>query len=337
MSRDAILSMADRFPYSSLSLTQEPTGFSVNGGVVEMEDRIIIQLSSKRVVVVDIQSRQLLRVNEDDLSGVLHDQILNISDEGDRWEGDVMRNRRGVNGFTTLPYGWGIQYGEDNNREYEGFRIGGQNVCYGRLYYRDLDFIQYEGEWCDGMRWGKGIFYDRNGKKVYEGEWINDEKTSRAVHISLENLVPVQFHNNIEKLTIGKDCCNDRNWVALDLHEVRLLQTLVIGNNCFNHVSEVKVIGLKHLITVHIGENCFTERPNSVGEDPNHHFFLKDCPSITELVIGRFSFSDYTLCEIERVDALTTIQMGDLEEESTWCRSFCHSSFALKGETPPRD
>ena len=82
------------------------------------------------------------------------------------------------------------------------------------------------------------------------------------------------------------------------------------------YVEEVKLIGLNELESVVIGENSFTQHKNGYGNGPNRHFYLKDCLKLKSLKIGRYSFSDYTVIEIENVDALEVIEIGDLNEES---------------------
>ena len=57
------------------------------------------------------------------------------------------------------------------------------------------------------------------------------------------------------------------------------------------------------------------------------HFYLKDCPKLRELKMGRFSFSDYTVCEIENVDALEVVEVGELNEVS---RNFNYASLELR-------
>ena len=99
---------------------------------------------------------------------------------------------------------------------------------------------------------------------------------------------------------------------VLDLTRFSKLESLVIGDNCFSYVEEVKLIGLNELESVEIGMNSFTQHKNDAGNDPNRHFYLKDCPSLKSLRMGRNSFSDYTVCEIENVNALETIEMGEL-------------------------
>ena len=88
-----------------------------------------------------------------------------------------------------------------------------------------------------------------------------------------------------------------------------------MGDKCFRHVGEVRMAGLKRLERVAIGESCFICR-DQVGLDPNRRFLVKDCPLMRELRMGRYSFRDYSVCEIEDLPSLEVIEMGDLHEES---------------------
>ena len=114
---------------------------------------------------------------------------------------------------------------------------------------------------------------------------------------------------------------------VLDLTRFSKLESLVIGDNCFSYVTEVKMVGLKALESVEIGMNSFTQHKNDYGNDSNRHFYVKNCPKLKSLKIGLFSFSDYTVCEIENVDALEVIEMGELNEESY---NFAYASLELK-------
>ena len=96
----------------------------------------------------------------------------------------------------------------------------------------------------------------------------------------------------------------------------------MIGDECFMYVNETRLTGLYSLESVEIGMNSFTQHRNSDGDDPNRHFYLKNCPKLKSLKMGRFSFSDYTVIEVENVDALESIEMGD--------RVFVYASLELK-------
>ena len=111
-------------------------------GIVKMNDYLLIE-RGKEVVVADVRKKELVKVEGVDLGEVKHNEVLDLSVEGDRWEGDVLNAR---------PCGWGILYDKEGRRGYEGFRVGDVNVCYGRNYDPDTSKVEYEGGLCDGMR-----------------------------------------------------------------------------------------------------------------------------------------------------------------------------------------
>ena len=131
----------------------------------------------------------------------------------------------------------------------------------------------------------------------------------------------------VKSLTICDNRCNEVGLDELDLSEFVNLRYLEIGDKCFMQVDEVTLIGLERLESVVIGKNSFTRDTYGSGNDPDRHFYLKDCPKMKSLSIGCYSFSDYTVCEIENVDALEEIEMGDLNEESN---TFDYASLELK-------
>ena len=106
------------------------------------------------------------------------------------------------------------------------------------------------------------------------------------------------------------DGLNEPDFTGFDLSGFSKLKRLEIGNDCFTYVNEVKLIGLSELENVEIGMNSFAKNKKSDGYDPNGQFYLKDCPKLKSLKMGRYSFSDYTVIEIENVDALEVIEMG---------------------------
>ena len=285
-------------------------------GITRMNGDVIVEFNDKeRIVWVDVNKKELLEVEGVDLSEMKHNEIVDLSVEGDRWEGDVLNGN---------PCGWGVLFDKNNERVYEGFRIGEANVCYGRTYYSDISRVEYEGEWCDGMRWGRGTQYDRNGVVVYDGEWLNDAPLEKRVEVTSATVL---LHNHVEELHVSDGCCNDERLRIFDLSVLVHLRELKVGNECFENVDEVKLIGLSELESVVIGENSFTKRRKGYGYDPNRHFYLKNCPKLKSLKMGRYSFSDYSVIEIENVDALEVIEMGVVYKES---RNFYYSSLDLK-------
>ena len=153
---------------------------------------------------------------------------------------------------------------------------------------------------------------------------MNNEQMKRKVEWKRGNQL---LHNQIEKLIVCSEYVQ-MEWTRLDLSSFVCLRKLKVCNGCFKYVEEVKLIGLKKLERVVIGKLCFTRR-NEYREDPYRRFYLKDCERLKELKIGRGSFSDYSVCEIENVPSLEVIEMGELDGGSD---SFYYASLELKSD-----
>ena len=102
---------------------------------------------------------------------------------------------------------------------------------------------------------------------------------------------------------------------------------------CFRETDELYLVELNELERVVIGEYCFYSifyDTKTEAINPNRHFHLKNCERLRELKMGRYSFSDYSVCEIENVPSLEVIEMGELDEESF---NFKYASLELKSDS----
>ena len=124
--------------------------------------------------------------------------------------------------------------------------------------------------------------------------------------------------------------CNDDGFTSLDLSSYVSLKVFEVGDECFRHVEEVKLIGLNQLERVVIGKSCFTKHMNWFGNDPCRRFYLKNCERLRELKMGRYSFNKYAVCEIENVPSLEVIEVGKLKEDSF---NFSCASLELKSDS----
>ena len=134
----------------------------------------------------------------------------------------------------------------------------------------------------------------------------------------------------MEVVIVDNNACNDKCFTALVLSFFSNLKVFEVGDYSFSFVDEVKLIGLNQLERVVIGKNSFTREKNDCGHDANRHFYLKDCERVRELKIGCYSFSDYSVCEIENVPSLEVIEMGEL---NVWSYNFCYASLELKSDS----
>ena len=133
--------------------------------------------------------------------------------------------------------------------------------------------------------------------------------------------------SDVSVVIVESYSCNDASLTVLNVSRLTSLQELSVGDYCFENVKELRLVGLSGLKRVAIGSNSFTKSKNGFGSDPNRRFQLKDCSALTELRVGRYSFSDYSSCEIENMNALESIEMGELNSESF---NFHSASLELK-------
>ena len=257
-------------------------------------NELAISIFGEEVLIGNCRSKTLLRVNDEDLSGVEHNQVLDLSDDGDRWEGDVLNNE---------PYGWGVLYDSENRMVYEGFRLKDVNVCYGRSYYQDIQRVEYEGGLCNGRRWGEGTQYDRNGAVVYEGQWTdNEHEFEKSMTVRIQYKQQPMLHSLITSLVIGAECCSFPEWRSVDFSCFPNLKELEMERGCFAYVREVRIVELKKLEKVVIGSDCF-----NTADTRKSGFYLKKCEALKELTIGINSFRHYRKCEIVNNSSLESI------------------------------
>ena len=134
--------------------------------------------------------------------------------------------------------------------------------------------------------------------------------------------------NNITSIVIDNNKCNEESVTVLDLSKYPKLKSVTIGDNSFMYTNEVIISGLNELESVVIGENSFTMMKDSFSNNSTRSFHLKNCPVLKELRIGNYTFSDYTVCEMESIPSVEAIEMGDY--------SFRYALFELGSESGAR-
>ena len=107
------------------------------------------------------------------------------------------------------------------------------------------------------------------------------------------------------------------------------LESIEINNDCFASVQTFKIDGLNRLKTIKIGNNSFTQKKNSYGNDASKSFHILYCESLESILIGEYSFSDYGgEFELRNLPQLQSIQIGTIGSESC---NFYGSSFVIRG------
>ena len=166
------------------------------------------------------------------------------------------------------------------------------------------------GELKESVELFEGWYVKRKGSEVLKE--VHDEV------LKVDDL-RVEIHNwnewedvnkRVTELVIPAKCCNEAEWSVFDVSGLKWLKSIEIGDECFMNVNEVTLIGMNRLERVVIGVNCFTKKKNGYGNDPDRHFYLKDCERLRELKMGCYSFADYSVCEIENVPSLEVIEIN---------------------------
>ena len=92
------------------------------------------------------------------------------------------------------------------------------------------------------------------------------------------------------------------------------MESIGIGNDCFESVQTFQIDGLNRLKTLKIGSNSFTQKKKREGNDESKSFHI---------------FSDFAGdFELKNLPQLKSIQIGK-EYSDTY--NFCYSSFVLRG------
>ena len=99
---------------------------------------------------VKTRSENVVEWNALNLNDLIKDDIIDLSENGERWEGDSLDH---------LPYGYGCIFNSENQIVYEGFVFNGMKVCFGKEYYEDVGIIEYIGHFYNNIRNGNGIFF----------------------------------------------------------------------------------------------------------------------------------------------------------------------------------
>ena len=139
-------------------------------------------------------------------------------------------------------------------------------------------------------------------KEMERQKRLMEEKKRRENGIvicldDLEHLSP-----NLTSITIQS--CKDYRSEVLVFSRFTELNELKIEYYCFDYPSKVRIEGMKQLKRVEIGSGCFTST-NAFNE-----LVLKDCPELSELVIGSNCFSSFTSFQLSGLPSLKRLSIG---------------------------
>ena len=130
--------------------------------------------------------------------------------------------------------------------------------------------------------------------------------------------------------------------IELNLNRFINLESIEIGNDCFESVQTFQIEGLNRLQRLKIGHNSFTQLKSKDFENDldgsiskcrneSKSFHILNCKSLKVIEIGCFSFCDFGgEFELRNLDNLESIKIGEIRNGSM---NFIWSSFNIRGIT----
>ena len=201
-----------------------------------------------------------------------------------------------------------------------------KSVVIGANSFMSYDVLKYSGiPLLEELRIGDDCFKNVNELQLNGLSNLKSVVIGSNSFSNKSGAFSVMSCSSLKLLRIGSSSMFD--YSVLNVDNTPSLEVIEIGPYAFKNVDELRLNGLSNLTSVEIGMNSFTQYMYSSGNNPNRHFYLKNCPKLKSLKMGRYSFSDYSVIEIENVDALEVIEIGVLNE---WSDSFDSASLELK-------
>ena len=88
---------------------------------------------------------------------------------------------------------------------------------------------------------------------------------------------------NVELIEVKKGVCNDEVFEEWGMDEYVRLRELIVCDECFLFVKDLRIVGLNALEKVEIGKQCFCKASGGVFE-------MRDCEKLKSVKIGDGSF-----------------------------------------------
>ena len=93
----------------------------------------------------------------------------------------------------------------------------------------------------------------------------------------------VLLDENVEGIEVKNGVCNNEAFDEWSMEEYVRLRELIVGDECFQFVRDVRIVGLNALEKVEIGKQCFCEASGGVFE-------MRNCERMRSVKIGDGSF-----------------------------------------------
>ena len=284
-------------------------GVFMNEGFVVNDEKVLKVFGNHQIGDISYNEEQSIVVEEG---------IVDL-DHGSRFEGLVLKDEK--EGKIGIPFGYGEMYDDNGLLLYKGIMINWKRFGYGTSYHNN-GLKEYEGYWCDDNRFGSGKVYDRKRRLLKDCRWVNGIESD--IDYEGDGSKPLSIGIKHLKLT---DNCVLIDW---DVSWLLNLESIEIGDECFESMQTFEIEGMNRLKTIKIGNMSFTQIKNSNRNDKSKSFHILNCESLESIQIGDFSFSDFAgEFELKNLPQLQSIQIGSIESHSSFNFQYC--SLVIRG------
>ena len=95
----------------------------------------------------------------------------------------------------------------------------------------------------------------------------------------------VLLDEDAEVIEVKNGMCNNEAFDEWSMEEYVRLKELTVGNECFQFVNDLRIVGLNALEKVEIGKQCFCKVSGGVFE-------MRNCAKLKSVKIGDYCFVD---------------------------------------------
>ena len=95
----------------------------------------------------------------------------------------------------------------------------------------------------------------------------------------------LSLDEEVEVIEVKNGMCNNEAFEEWEMSEYVRLRELIVGDECFQFVKDLRIVGLSALEKVEIGKQCFCKASGGVFE-------MRDCEKVKSVKIGDGSFVD---------------------------------------------
>ena len=97
------------------------------------------------------------------------------------------------------------------------------------------------------------------------------------------NMDFLSLDEDVEVIEVKNGMCNNEAFDEWSMEEYMRLRELIVGDECFQFVKDLRIVGLSALEKVEIGKQCFCKVSGS-------EFEMRDCAKLKSVRIGDGSF-----------------------------------------------